>query len=334
MRIVTHSGKIHSDEVAAISLLSNYFAHKNIIVTVLRSRNTDSFLDTDILVDVGLEYDHDFLRYDHHQKGFNERWDYNSEIPLSSAGLIWRHYGSEIIEMYLSKNENTDTINDLKNIIYYKLIQEIDANDNGIPFENSYISNLVAALNGDVNDEKVQNENFNRAIELVGNIFDIKFNEIITSYFNYQKDLQVVKDLDLSGSYLIINQNIPTIFKCLDELDPKQNIKFCIFENDNEYTIKTRKQNEEKFIPLCPILSEEILRKTCNDIIFVHKAGFLAKTKTLESATIIVKLSLNEIKDEKKKRLNLEVLKDKRVIGGIAVTSLAALGFLYWNQDN
>jgi uncharacterized UPF0160 family protein len=382
MRIVTHNGKIHSDEVSSIALLSTYFSYKNHEITVLRTRDFEKFLLTDILVDVGLEYNHDSLKYDHHQKDFNETWSDKDTVLLSCLGLIWRHYGSEIIEMYLTDNSDQyddsfnyseETINELKDIIYYKLFQEIDATDNCTPFGNDYISPLVAALNGDINDEEIQNENFNKAVELVGNIFNIKFKEIINSYFNFQKDLETVKQMNLSGPYLIVDKNIPTIFKCLTELDPENKIKFCIFVNQkeqkeqNEYTIKAR----NKFNPVCPILSEDMLRQSCNenDIIFVHKGGFLAKTKTLETARLIINLSLlnminfklgeefvdefvDEIEESEKfkesedinskntsgltslsfKSPNMEVLKDKRVMGGLAI-SLAALGFLYWNKN-
>jgi len=337
MRIVTHSGKIHSDEVASIALLTGYFAHKNVDVSVLRTRDPENFLETDILVDVGLEYDHNLLRYDHHQKDFNEKWSNDNgdrnNIPLSSAGLVWRHYGSEIIEMYLDRNSDysEQTINDLKNIIYYKLIEEIDANDNGISYESSYISDLVSALNTDINDNKAQNENFNRAVELVGNIFDIKFNEIISSYFNFQKDLEIVREMDLSGAYLVIEENIPTVFKCLRELDPECKVKFCIFIGENEYTVKTRRQNGNKFQPICPILESDD-----PDVVFVHKAGFLAKTKSLDAAKFLVNNSLLYSADfmVDTRKINLQTLKDKRVIGGgLALTSLAALGFLYWNTN-
>ena len=353
-RIVTHNGKMHSDEVASVAFLTAYFSNKGKEVSVLRTRDLKKILSTDILVDIGLEYNHDLCKYDHHQDFFNETWDNDGILPLSSAGLIWRHYGNEIVEMYLSNhpdqydhgfNYTEETIEELKNIIYYKIIQEIDANDNGIKVSTDLnISELITAFNGDINDEETQNNNFNRAVGLVGNIFDIKFKEIINTYFNFQKDLNMVRQMDLSGPYLIVKQNIPTIFKCISELDPECNIKFCIFINDKEYTVKTRRENGNKFYPLCPLLSEDILKSSCNsdDIIFVHKGGFLAKTKTLETAKLIINLSIlnminHEIYDEEEISKDFfknkkEILKDKRLI--CAFGTLAFLGILYWNYSD
>jgi uncharacterized UPF0160 family protein len=376
MRIVTHNGKIHSDEVSAVALLSSYFSNKGIEVSVLRTRNSDKFLETDCLVDVGGEYDNTRYRYDHHQSDFNEIWP-GFNIPLSSAGLIWKHYGKEIVEMYLSNNaEQYDhgfnysetTIEELVNMIYEKLIYDIDANDNGISLlqNNLNISDIVSAVNGNVNDDEIQNINFNRAVSLVGNIFDIKFREIINSYFNFQKDLETVSSLDLSKEYLILTNNIPTIFKCLAQLDPQNIVKFCIFlTNENEYTIKARRTNGQKYSPICPILSEEILQYDIpsEEIIFVHKASFIAKTSTLSAAEKIVQLSLEFLRNENieseeieeiniveniiensvenienieyLKKIDLSLVKDKRLVVGLALGGgIATLSYLYFRKND
>lgn len=372
MRIVTHNGKIHSDEVSAIALLSSYFSNKNIEVSVLRSRNSEKFLESDYLVDVGGEYDHSRNKYDHHQSNFTETWE-GFQTPLSSAGLIWRHYGKDIVEMYLSNlsnnfeqydqgfNYSETTIKELVNMIYEKLIYDIDANDNGIsttPEQTSLnISEIVSSINGIVTDEVSQNTNFNRAVSLVGNIFDIKFREIINSYFNFQKDLETVSTLDLSKEYLILDTNIPTVFKCLEKLDPENVVKFCIFSDINklEYTVKARRTKGEKYSPICPILPEEFLKSNVTNpeqIIFIHRASFIAKTTSLSAAEEIVQWSLEfskipslEILNEdteadllgeskkhemegEKGKVYFNMINNNRLIGCLAVTSILSLGVL------
>ena len=103
--IGTHSGSFHCDEVLACTMLlyTERFA-KSMIV---RSRDQEVLDTLDILVDVGAEYDVDRLRLDHHQRTFTDTW--NSEdkykgIKLSSAGLVYRHFGKEVI-----KNATTST---------------------------------------------------------------------------------------------------------------------------------------------------------------------------------------------------------------------------------
>ena len=53
----------------------------------------------DIVCDVGAIYDHEKQRYDHHQKTFTETWNNEASdiTKLSSAGLIYRHFGKEVI---------------------------------------------------------------------------------------------------------------------------------------------------------------------------------------------------------------------------------------------
>ena len=340
MRIVTHNGKFHADDITSVALLTCYFTFKGTEVSLLRTRDVEVFKDNDILVDVGLEYDHSILHYDHHQEDFHETWSKDDNIILSSAGLIWRHYGNYIIEMYLSNNpdeyDNTfnyseQTIEEIKNNIYYKLIQEIDANDNGIVYNNTEslnIPQIVSDMNGDITNEENQYTNFNKAVLLLGEIFDVNFKKIINTYFNFQTDLEIVSKMDLSGSYIIVNKNIPTLFKCLNELDPDLNIKFCIFENENEYTIKTRRI--DKFLPICPIISEDIIKTLCNpnDIIFVHKSSFIAKVKTLETALKIVKYSILNMTSD----INNFLKEDStyKYIGA-SILGISVLGILYWN---
>ena len=57
-------------------------------------------------------------------------------IKMSSAGLIYKHYGQEVIKN-ISKEEygkdlNDETLNKLWEKIYSRLIQEVDAIDNGV----------------------------------------------------------------------------------------------------------------------------------------------------------------------------------------------------------
>jgi uncharacterized UPF0160 family protein len=55
-------------------------------------------LDTmDAVLDVGGIYDPATDRYDHHQRGFEQAFGHGFVTKLSSAGLVYKHYGEEII---------------------------------------------------------------------------------------------------------------------------------------------------------------------------------------------------------------------------------------------
>lgn len=51
---------------------------------------------------------------------------------LSSAGLIYLHFGHRVISQVLKTKEDDDVTNHIYNKIYENFIQEIDAIDNGI----------------------------------------------------------------------------------------------------------------------------------------------------------------------------------------------------------
>ena len=78
MKIATHNGKFHADEVFAISLLRRLerFADAEII----RTRDTELLKTADVVVDVGGQYDPSTHRYDHHQVRASEEISFL--IPL------------------------------------------------------------------------------------------------------------------------------------------------------------------------------------------------------------------------------------------------------------
>lgn len=142
----------------------------------------------DIVVDVGGVYDPESDRYDHHQKEFQETFEIegmeSKGIRMSSAGLIYKHFGKEVlasmtreivqeasvssidkdIMQILKKMVEDDTIfnefqEELYQKVYYKFIRCIDAIDNGVDMvdlkpgqtlnfeDNTGLSTRIARLN-------------------------------------------------------------------------------------------------------------------------------------------------------------------------------------------
>jgi uncharacterized UPF0160 family protein len=91
IRIITHSGTFHVDELLAVAALEILFDGKP--YEVVRSRDPEVWKTGDYVVDVGLVYDPARNRFDHHQKGgAGDR----EGIPYSSFGLVWKKFGVEI----------------------------------------------------------------------------------------------------------------------------------------------------------------------------------------------------------------------------------------------
>ena len=82
----------------------------------MRTRNQEILDQLDIVCDVGAVFDASKKRFDHHQRSFNMAWheDENQpidetlaeqpfKIKLSSAGLIYKYYGREVLKKILSE---------------------------------------------------------------------------------------------------------------------------------------------------------------------------------------------------------------------------------------
>jgi len=128
-KIGTHDGTFHCDEALACYMLRLTETYKN--AEIIRTRDESILKTLSILVDVGSVYDPSTCRFDHHQRGFNETLSPRHKTKLSSAGLIYKHFGLEIIE-----NITKLSANDIKIVydkVYESFIEAIDGIDNGIP---------------------------------------------------------------------------------------------------------------------------------------------------------------------------------------------------------
>ncbi|KAJ2380032.1 hypothetical protein GGI23_007869, partial [Coemansia sp. RSA 2559] len=129
--IGTHSGTFHCDEALACYMLRQLDEYKD--AKVIRSRDPAALEACDIVVDVGGVYSHETKRYDHHQRGFDQQFSANYKTKLSSAGLIYKHYGKDVIKAILEGEKTTDDeVDVLHDKLYEILIESIDGNDNGI----------------------------------------------------------------------------------------------------------------------------------------------------------------------------------------------------------
>lgn len=77
MRVATHSGPFHADEVFACALLRVFLGED---VELLRTRDPLLVAQADVAIDVGGEYDPSRRRFDHHQRSYLG--------SLSSAGMV------------------------------------------------------------------------------------------------------------------------------------------------------------------------------------------------------------------------------------------------------
>ena len=93
--VATHSGTFHCDEALGVALLRKLPEFVN--MSLIRTRDEELLKSADLVLDVGGVYDAARCRFDHHQNGFAEVFGNGFTTKLSSAGLIYKHYGLSIV---------------------------------------------------------------------------------------------------------------------------------------------------------------------------------------------------------------------------------------------
>ncbi|KAI7858952.1 metal-dependent protein hydrolase [Circinella umbellata] len=138
--IGTHSGHFHCDEALAVWMLKQTKDFQG--ASLVRTRDPSKLAECNVVVDVGGVYDPAQHKYDHHQRGFAETFDDKHATKLSSAGLVYKHFGREVIANLLKKPETAEDVETIYQKTYNDFIESLDANDNGI----SAYSNTLTPL--------------------------------------------------------------------------------------------------------------------------------------------------------------------------------------------
>ena len=135
--ICTHSGSFHCDEALAVGMLK--LLPRFAASPVVRSRDAAVHAAAGVLVDVGAVYDPAALRFDHHQASFRDTYSAAHTIRLSSAGLIFKHFGRDVMCAILGSLpaaaavlDDAATIDKLVARTYDNFVLELDAIDNGV----------------------------------------------------------------------------------------------------------------------------------------------------------------------------------------------------------
>ncbi len=151
-KIVVHDGRFHSDDIFACAVL--HLVHDgNIKIT--RTRDKDAISRADYVLDVGGVYDHSQKMYDHHQtEGAGSR---ENGIPYATFGLVWKHYG------YILTDHSA-----VFDLIDRKIVQPIDAGDNGVTTYQTNFENVYPYTIQDIVGTRAPSWNEDEEIDLDG----------------------------------------------------------------------------------------------------------------------------------------------------------------------
>ncbi|RKO89601.1 metal-dependent protein hydrolase, partial [Blyttiomyces helicus] len=268
--IATHNGSFHADEALAVYMLRLLPEYKS--AKVVRTRDNDEIASADIVVDVGAEYDPARHRYDHHQRDFKETFGNGfDEIKLSSAGLVYKHFGRRIVAGILGwdlekDKEKLETVY-LK--IYEDFVLSFDGHDNGVSRyptdikpkyrDSTSIGARVGKLNPWWNEHDVDlMERFLKAVELTGTEFTGQVRYVALSWLPareiVEKDLADRFKIDPSGKIILLSQFCPWK-EYLHMLEKETGIKeddlplYVIYEDDraHQYRVQAVAESPESF---------------------------------------------------------------------------------------
>lgn len=156
MKVITHSGTFHADDVFAFVVLRAALGHFDFV----RTRDAALIESADLVFDVGGIYDPDKGRYDHHMRDLPRRTD---GTPYSSVGLVWRDYGRAALSRLMPGIEET-AVGPVWRDIDGSFILSIDQADNGVASINpGHLALLIEAFNPTWDSTQTYDEAFQEA---------------------------------------------------------------------------------------------------------------------------------------------------------------------------
>lgn len=332
-QIATHNGTFHCDEVMAVHMLRRLPAYA--AAAVVRSRDPAALAAADVVVDVGGVYDAPARRFDHHQRGFAEVFGApgkkRARTKLSSAGLVYKHFGREVVAAVLADAavRLPDREADLEAVylkVYDTFVEALDAIDNGIAqfdtdkpprYENGTgLSARVGRMNAAWNEPcsaDVQDKNFASAVEVAGAEFDACVLTVARSWLPARsivaRAMAARADDDASGSVLVMREWAPWkdhLF-AVEEAEAELGaspcpVQYVVYKDmtGGSWRVQAVPVTKGSFTSRMP-LPEPWRGARDGDLdvlagiegcVFVHAGGFIGGNKTFEGAMEMARKSL------------------------------------------
>ena len=287
-RIGTHDGKFHADEVMATAILKEIFE-----IEVVRTRDTKVLSNLDIVYDVGGgELDHHGPDKVHREDG----------TPFAACGLVWNKFGRQVLK-YKDSSLSEDKIEDMLHYIDRKLIEGIDALDNGIwiditeiPLMN--ISSIIAGFNPNWKSDKDENEAFNEAVQVASSVLKNTIENKLSVFKARDYVVKAYEDRKIK-ELLILNEYFP-YGEALRDIDENNEVIFVIYPRKDSYAMQTVRKDDREDKKKLPKSwagknDEELAAVTgVKDAMFCHTGRFIATAGSLEGIMKLAILAIEE----------------------------------------
>lgn len=292
IKLVTHDGSFHTDEVTATAVLRIIFKD----VEIIRTRDVKEIEKGDIVYDVGAKYDGKKF-FDHHQRSFNSFFSENFDVKQSSAGLIFKHFHEKLFEEF-GINLNNYSELERKRIVdetYKAYFMGLDAIDNGDSraCPEIFVRNITSMVQSFNDTSSCQMKNFLRAVDFIEADLRLFFQKKI-EYLNeiYPNTLEATKHLK---DGIIISEEEKLCLRTLGKIckEKEMNAKFIIFYKKHQKIFSIYGINFSENFSQENLLKKEWRGLRNNDLVdvcgikgavFVHASGFTGANETLEGA--------------------------------------------------
>lgn len=301
LKLVTHDGSFHSDDIFAAATLSIYLDNLGKRFQIIRTRDQEIINSGDYVFDVGGIYDEKNNRFDHHQVGGAGRRILSTSegqetIEYASFGLVWKKFGVEIS----GSKEVFDTVD-------RRLVVPVDAFDNGIDLYKNNFENLSPYTINDVMsifsktalEDANKDEQFMKALVWAKEILtreikkandQIEITKIIRSFYESAKDKRLI----------IIDKPKVSRFEIWEALQDFPEPLFVVYGDKQDWSIVAIRKNESTFgnrknfpKPWAGLRDDELQNVSgVRDAVFCHRALFMAVAKSKEGAIKLAQIAV------------------------------------------
>ena len=290
IKVAVHDGDFHTDDVFSVAILSLYL---NKPLKIFRTRDQKILSKVDYILDVGREYNSKEKKFDHHQENWNEKRAYG--ISFATSGLVWKEFGEKI----------TGSV-EVANKIDEKIIQTIDAEDNGLEIYKTVfkdvapycMSDYLFAFNPSWNEKNLNPlKCFEEAVEETKRILKREIKKAQDCIFGAKKIKEIYAKTE-DKRILVLDDNYA--WKKVVNLLSETLFVIQETEENKSWRIKSVGLNGHQFKNKI-YFPESWAGKTgmelanitgVDDALFCHNQRFMAVAKTKEGAIKLAQLAI------------------------------------------
>lgn len=292
IKVAVHDGTFHVDDVFSVAILELFLKKP---LKVFRTRDEKILSKMDYLLDVGRQYNPKENKFDHHQENWNEKRE--NGIIYATCGLVWKEFGERICN---SK--------EVAKIIEDKVIQIIDAEDNGIDTYKKTESDLspycfsdfIFSMNPTYKEKNEDADSiFEKAVSIVKKMLEREIKrsmDYVSGLENMQKIYYATEDKRI----IVLDDQYPAKRFFVEFPEPLFIIK-PNFDTRKSWSVSTVNVKGEKFKARMDLpeswagkSGEELQKITgVTDAIFCHNKRFMASVGSREGAIKLAELALS-----------------------------------------